>query len=280
MPRRQKRVSLGTGILAVALGACSDGHWQSDLRPDTSLRTVEIVSASSLVVPSGRFIMVVFNAGHPGRFGPHLKRDENLVRARLLLRLADQDGEQNCSFEAACRALYLEESDIHSGLIPLRMRGSVTLERGWRGRHLSAHLRIIPKDEDDLSQRYVGSGGSFLDLKLEGIRVRDGPHHDGDRGFVLPALRAPLPASLAQGHRHGVPDPGCARPLRAHGRQRLGSDARDPATRGAPRCVLPRVPLDKVRVRRGALCCRPYPDPDPAAKPSQRVRSEAGEGRR
>jgi hypothetical protein len=176
MRQWHERLRLGIGIaLVLAVGACSEGRWQSDARSDTTPRRVKVVSASTLVVPSARFVLVNFDAGQAGRFGLGLKRDENLVRARVVLRLADRDGEQDCSFEAACRALYMEESDIASGLIPLRMRGTVTLESGWRGRHLSARLRIVPKDENDQSQRYVGTGGSFLNLDLKDVKIVEDP---------------------------------------------------------------------------------------------------------
>jgi hypothetical protein len=176
MRQRHRRMRLGIGIfLALTFSACSDGRWQSDSSADTTPRTVKVVRASSIVVPSARFVLVVFDAGHRGRFGLRLKHDENLFRAKVILRLADRDGEQDCSFEAACRALYMEESDIASGLIPLRMRGAVTLESGWRGRQLSAHLSIVPKDENDQSQRYVGTGGSFLSLDLKDVEIAQDP---------------------------------------------------------------------------------------------------------
>lgn len=183
MRQRQRRMRLEIGIvLALALGACSDGRWQSESSADTTPRTVEVVRASSLVVPSARFILVVFDAGHRAQFGLRLKHDENLIRAKLVLRLVDRDGEQDCSLEAACRVLYMEESDISSGLIPLNMRGTVTLKRNRRGHHLSAHLRILPKDEGDHSQRFVGSDGSFLGLDLNAVTVRDDPRELAEMG--------------------------------------------------------------------------------------------------
>jgi hypothetical protein len=178
VPQPQRRLGLASGVLlavTVALAACSDGRWQSDIRPDTSPRTVRVVRVSSLAVPSARFIIVVFEAGHRSLFGLGLKRDEHLVRARVVVRLPDREGEQDCSLDAACQSLYMEENDIDPGLIPLRMRGTVTLKRGWRGCYVSAHLRIIPKDENDQSQRYVGRGGSFLNLDLKAVRIKDDP---------------------------------------------------------------------------------------------------------
>lgn len=165
-------VGIGT-ILALVVGACFDGRWQSEPSTDANHRAVKVVRASSLVVASARFIVVVFDAGRPGRFGLRLESDESLLRARVVLRLADRDGEHGCSFEADCRALYMEDSDITPEVISLRMRGTVTLRRNWRGRVLSAHLRVLPKDEGDSSQRYVGSDGTFLKLDLEPVHFSE-----------------------------------------------------------------------------------------------------------